>query len=277
MRFISNSEVSSWLTCTRKYYYEYVLNLEPRKFSDAISKGILIHAMLEQYYVNKSEGLSESECRAAAMEPIMEAAAKEGSDMMELAGVRDLVMGYFDFYDDDKYEVLSVESKYKLELSDAFALVGTLDLILRDLEDGRIVGVDHKSSYNFWTPEHAQTAAQFSKYIAIMRGLGMDVKSFMVNQIRTRPVKNGDLYKREFVSPSDSRIKAVMDQHIKVSNEIMQFRGEGAMKEQTIPVYDKFVCSNCPFYNLCDSDTEGVNIEYQIQQDFQLRKGYGYN
>ena len=277
-RMISNSETSTWLQCTRKYYYEYVLNLEPKQMSDAIGRGVLIHAMLEGYYAAKATNRSEEECREEAMEPLIFTAAS-GGDIAELGATRDLVMGYFDRYEleDERYEVAAVETKYVAELSKEFSLVGTLDLLLKDKEDGRLVAVDHKSTYNFWTEDQATISGQFVKYIIILRTLGMDVKSLMVNQLRTRPVKNGDLYRRIWVNPSDKRIAAVLRQHVLASKQIVSFRDSGAKKEDTVPIYDKYICSNCPFLTLCDSDTEGVDISYQIEQNYQKRTTYGYN
>lgn len=278
-RMISNSEVSTWLQCTRKYFYEYFLNIERKAQSGPITKGILIHALLEEYYAAKQLGLSEGDCRAAALQVIMDEATNDGSDMVELGQTRDLVFGYFDKYmlEDEKYEILAVESKFKLDIKPEYAMVGTIDLALRDRETGTIIGVDHKSSYNFWTPDQTQMAGQFIKYLILMREAGYDADVFMVNQVRTRPVKNGDLYQRAFIKPSKHRIEQVLRQHIMASEQIMEFRANGSNKEHTLPIYDKYICTNCPFYNLCDSDTEGVDIRYQIEADFQPRTGYGYN
>lgn len=279
MRLISNSEVSSWLHCTRKYYYEYVLDLEPKVQSGPISDGVLIHAMLEQYYIAKADNFSEDEARAAALQPVMDA-VNSGMDYAEAGRIRDLVTGYFAHYTDDfdRYEVFAIESKFKAELTDEYALVGTLDLVLRDKQDGRYVGVDHKSSYNFWTADQAALDGQFTKYIFILRSMGLDVKSFMVNMIRTRKLKPGnEFYRREFVVPTEVRMRNVMRQHFMAANRIMEFRAQGAPKEETIPIYSKYNCGNCPFLAICDADTEGSPTQYVIESEYQKRQNYGYN
>jgi PD-(D/E)XK nuclease superfamily len=279
MRMISNSEVASWLLCSRKYYYEYVLGLEPKQFSEVIGKGILIHSMLEGYYAGKQQGMDEAGCREEAMEPLIFAGA-QGGDIAELGALRTLLMGYFDKYcieDDERYEVAAVETKYAMPINDEYALVGTLDLLLLDKWDHKYVAVDHKSTYNFWTDDQSTISGQFVKYLILMRSLGNDVKSLMVNQVRTRPVKNGDLYQRAWVDPSDERVRNVLKQHIDASNKIMDFRNAGANHADTIPIYDKYICSNCSFLSLCNSDTEGQNLTFQIEQEFRQRKTYGYN
>jgi hypothetical protein len=281
MRFISNSEVASWLQCRKKYYYEYVLDLEPKKSSDAINKGVLIHAVLEGYYAGKSLGYSEEECRDQAMEPIMIAAQAEFSDMVELGGVRSLCWAYFDHYmdTDTRYRVHAVETKMKSDLSDDFALVGTVDLVWQDSVDGKYIMVDHKSSYNFWTDEQAAISGQFVKYAFLGKDAGLDVKGVMVNQLRTRPLKNptaDSLFLRAWVKPTDIRIRNVLAQHIQASDEIIYFR-QDMIPSRAVPIYDKYICSGCPFLPLCDSESNGAPIQYQIQADYKTRTGYGYN
>lgn len=279
LRMISNSEVSTWLHCTRKYFYEYFLNLEPKAQNKPITDGIFIHAILEAYYAAKQLGYDEGECRAAALQVVMDEASKDNADIVNIGQIRDLVFAYFDKYaiDDDKYEIIAVESKYKADLTDTFSLVGTVDLALKDKNTGAIIGVDHKSSYNFWTADQCQQAGQFVKYIVLLRYAGLDVSAFMINQLRTRNVKNGDIFQRSFVKPTERRIANVMRQHIAVGEQIMQFRDEGSPKEKTIPIFDKYGCGNCAFLPLCNSDAEGVDISYQIASDYQTRTSYGYN
>jgi hypothetical protein len=268
----------SWLKCTRLYYYEYVLNLEPKVFGEAITKGILIHSMLEGYYAGKMQGLNEEACRDEAMEPLIFAMSQDG-DITELSNIRTLVTGYFEKYadDDERYEVMAVETKYALPLTDNYSMVGTLDALFLDKWNNKVVAVDHKSTYNFWTDDQVTMAGQFIKYLIILRGLGYDVERMMVNQLRTRPVKNGDLYQRAWADPSNKRTNAILRQHILVSDAIMEFRANGANHDDTIPIYDKYGCSNCSFLSLCNSDTEGQNLTFQINQEYQQRKNYGYN
>lgn len=278
MRKISNSEVSTFLHCKRKYWYEYMMDLEPKVQSGPINKGTMIHLILEQYYLAKMDGENEEECQTQAFQPLADAAVMAGADLIELAKLRGLMQAYFDNYadDDDRYEVLAVETKFAIPMGN-FALAGTIDAILRDKEDGSIVPVDHKSSYNFWTDQQLAISGQFVKYLAAMRERGYETDRFMVNQIRTREMKPGnELFKRAFVRPSDTRVKNVLHQHLAVGREIINFR-EKSLKDDAIPIFDKFGCSNCSFLTLCDSDNEGAPIDYLIEQEYRKRQDYGYN
>lgn len=279
-RLISNSEVSSWLTCQRMYFFEYVLDLEPKKTSEPITKGVIIHSALEEYYIAKSEGLDEEECRQSARQAIIRALSTDLMDVAEIGSIDSLVTGYFNHYteDDDRYRVHAVEAKYALALSEEYSLPGTIDLIWQDLEDGRYIIVDHKSSYNFFSEDAISTLGQVPKYIAILRSMGLDVKYGMLNQLRTRPLKEGnELYRRSIVKPTPSKIRAALDQHVKASEMILDYRKNIGPVSDTIPVLNKMTCGNCKFLSLCDSTLEGAPIKYQIQQDYKPRTSYGYN
>jgi len=279
MRFISNSETTTWLTCQRKYYFEYILDLEPKKFSDAINNGILYHACLENYYASKSLGHSEVECRQIGLEPVLIAMQREDNDIVSMGKVHALLNAYWDHYmiDDERYEVYAVETKLKAELSEDFALVGTVDLIWKDTETDKYYMVDHKSSYNFWSDEQSEIAAQFVKYVVLGREAGLDVAGVIVNQLRTRDLKPGnELFRRTYVRPTEAKVRDVTRQHINASANIVEAR-ENLSPEEFIPVFNKFICANCPFLSLCDTMSNGSNIDYAIQQDFKKRTGYGYN
>jgi hypothetical protein len=178
---------------------------------------------------------------------------------------------------DERYKVYAVESKLHATLSDDYSLVGTVDLIWQDMEDGKFIPVDHKSSYNFWTDEQAAISGQFVKYAYLSKNMGLDIKGVMVNQVRTRPLKAPKpdaLFQRAWVRPTDIKIRNVMAQHVEASEEIIAFR---KTESRGVPLYDKYVCSGCAFLPLCDSDSNGAPIQYQIQADYQRRTGYGYN
>lgn len=50
MRYINNSEISTWQRCKRLYYYREVLKLEPIKAHVPFVRGTLIHALVEQWH-----------------------------------------------------------------------------------------------------------------------------------------------------------------------------------------------------------------------------------
>jgi hypothetical protein len=65
-RRISNSEVSTWLTCQQRYYYEFDLKLAPIHNTEALSRGILGHEILAHYYIARKSGHAHEDCVAMA-------------------------------------------------------------------------------------------------------------------------------------------------------------------------------------------------------------------
>lgn len=281
MRNISNSEVNTWLHCRRRYYYEYILDLEPKAFSDPLANGILVHSILESYYIAKQDELSEEDCREAAMTPLKYAANASGANLENIVKMRNLALAYFEKYaeEDERFEVMAVETEFSvpiIEGENGFALAGTIDVVFSDRETGDIIPVDHKSSYNFWTDDQASITGQFVKYVYALRAKGFNVDRFMINQLRTREVKNGDLFRRMYVRPTEPRIRSVVAQHVNAGAEIMEFRKD-PVKERTIPIYDKFGCSSCSFFQVCNSDAEGTSTDVLLATEFQTKQHYGYN
>lgn len=279
-RLISNSEITTWLTCRRRYYYEYVLNIEPKVFSEPINQGILIHAILEEYYAAKALGLPEEDCRHNADEPISVALDRGDLDIAVLLKTRSLMERYFNYYEeeDKQYEIYAVESKLSKQLDPKFNMVGTVDLIWRDINTDTYYVVDHKSSYNFWTDDQASISGQMPKYVILGKELGINVTTAMVNQIRTREMKstNGkDYFKRAYVKPNDHRLRDVEQQHRNASKEIIAFR-EGEDGSEPVPIYNKFYCSNCPYLDLCQATADGTDLTYIVKHNYKTRQGYGY-
>ena len=279
MRLISNSEVGTWLHCKRQYYYGFVADLEPKVESDPLTKGTLIHAILEQYYVGKASGYDESECVEMAMQPLIDAAQKPYSDISDLGDVRELMLAYFAHYleNDARYKVYAVETELKANITENYALAGTIDLIVQDEEDGRFLLWDHKSSYNFWTDAQAEITGQFPKYVFLGRQAGLDVKGFIINQIRTRKLKPGnELFRRTRVNPTENKIRSVMRQHMQASEEIIAYRQTNDLDLAT-PRFDKYACAHCSFIDLCDAQSNGAPTKYIVASEFKKRDGYGYN
>src|SRR5678810_589303 len=73
LRRISNSEVGTWLTCRRKYFYAFDMGIAPKKsFNNPSSKvttlavGTLGHQVLGIYYEGLMNGQGENMSRQAA-------------------------------------------------------------------------------------------------------------------------------------------------------------------------------------------------------------------
>jgi hypothetical protein len=284
MRNISNSEVATWLACKRQYYYEFDLNLEPKSGSSALDNGTLLHEVLAFYYDGLKAGLSHAQAVEVARKHLMTFMATVGMyELDTIMKVDKLLQGYWDYYQGDPdWEILEVEKSYELPISPSFTFAMRLDLLVRVRSTGKVLLVDHKTAYNFWSQDDMELNPQFPKYIGALRANGIYVDGAILNQIRTRSIKNpttDQLFKRAPYKPTPAKINEAMKEQVISSQEIAQWRELPleVRKDRAVRVLQKAgVCKWCNVKSLCLSEYDGGDITTAIQNDYR-QNTYGYN
>lgn len=217
MSSISHSRVDNYLLCRRKEYYGYGLELQRVNESDSLAFGSAVHEVLETFYKKILElgGKGQSKTVKAKQAKAVPAARKAAFDK-----VKEIVNGGFEnserfpnfqrtieryLFEAEPfvgkgYRVLAVESKFNLEYDeethDQFTFI--IDLIVED-EQGFIVIVDHKTTYDFYDDDAIAIQGQIPKYIGALRALGYKVSYAMYNQLRSRPLNGTKMLKAEIV------------------------------------------------------------------------------
>lgn len=116
--------------------------------------------------------------------------------------LRDILSRYVDLepYVRNGYLVKGVEQEYLLEYDpetqSRFRFV--IDLVLEDPE-GLTVIVDHKTTYDFYSPDVARLQGQVPKYIGAMRGLGLKAHYGEYNMLRTRKIRGEKKTKAQLI------------------------------------------------------------------------------
>jgi hypothetical protein len=281
-RRISNSEVSTWLTCQQRYYYEFDLKLAPIHNTEALSRGILGHEVLAKYYIARKAGHSHSDCVEVARTFL--GSYMGGGSQFDLAIVLELdkiLANYWPIAESLPWEILHVEQQFDVWLTQEFEFSMRLDLLIRDLSDGKIKVVDHKFVYDFWNMDKIRLSGQLPKYIGALRANNIKVDDAILNQIRYRKMKAptlDQLFQQTPVAPSNARVVNTVRQQIIASQEIMKWkdlpvemRGKRALR-----VLNPMVCNGCPVKGLCMEELDGAPIEYLMQSEYKSRE-YGYN
>lgn len=178
---LTESRLKCARACPRLHRIKYVLGYRPRQDADNLRFGTLIHKMLEAWW------LMPPEMRlAAAFDAI-----PEGTDPVDRVRAEEMLRGYDARWSLDaaNYEVLAVEAQFDTELrnpttgraSRTFRLGGKVDVIVRDLRDGRTLIVEHKTSSEqigpgseYW--RRLRMDGQVSVYFEGGRSLGHDVQ-----------------------------------------------------------------------------------------------------
>lgn len=152
---LTKSRLETARSCARKHHLSYELGYDAVSEADTLRFGTLVHSGLEAWWKAKQAGKPQSEWLQEALGVIGLA-----TDPFEHIKAAVLMQGYHARWKDEPYEVLAVEMRFYQELrnpatgaaSRTWKLGGKIDVIARDLRDGRVFIVEHKTSSEDITP-----------------------------------------------------------------------------------------------------------------------------
>lgn len=294
MRRVSNSEVATWLTCRRQYFYAFDMAIAPKgnpggnpKVS-TLAIGTLGHEILGVYYSLLMEGytveVATQECRNILTQMMI---VPKGYSQEVVVALTKILERYWSFYaksDHEKYEVLAVEKEYDLPLTEDFSYVFRFDLLLKERGTPKIGLVDHKFKYDFFSDEALNLSGQLPKYIGALRYNGIFPSFVWINQIRAKPPAQNwtskDFFKRPPINPSNTKVANAMREQIIASQEITEWREQPMeiKKATALRSMDSFPnpCGKCPYNLLCRMEYDGGNISHVVAADFGPNT-YNYN
>lgn len=280
MPSVSHSEVDSYLLCRRKHYYGYTKSLQRVRESAALAMGSAGHKVLEVFYDNILKGHSF----AIALEDAR-ATADELRKQVEIPSNRaDIFDTLFELYFPNEplvnkgWTILAVEKQFSLEYDEAKKLQYpfVVDIIAQSPE-GKIVVIDHKFVYDFYTYEASIMQPQIPKYIGALRALNHKVDYGAYNMIRTRKLKEPDaasMIQWLDVKPEAQRVKQVFTEQIAVADEIQYIKNmpEELQDARAFRVANKMVCQSCSFLDICRTELSGGNSKLMIQTEYKIRE-----
>lgn len=296
MRRISNSEVGTWLTCRRKYFYAFDMNIAPKKQfnntnSDKVTTlavGLLGHEILGIYYNALQIGESVEDSIKVARDTLTRFMMDPREyNQMVIVKTLEILNRYWASNaqkDHEIYEVLDVEKEYDLPLTDEFSYVFRFDLLLKIRGTPKIELWDHKFKYDFFSDEAISLSGQTPKYLGALRGNGIYPSAVRLNQIRAKPPAqtwgSKDFFKRTLVSPSNAKVTNAMREQIIASQEISEWRDLPfeIKKATALRSMDSFPspCTRCSFNLICRMEYDGGNISYVVAKEFGPNT-YDYN
>lgn len=211
MPSVSHSRADGFLLCRRKDYYGYTLSLQKVSDQDSMALGSAVHVCLETLYRHvMAAGSTRKKQKAALKEgfrlmyekylEIVKAGWEDRDDRMPL---KDILRRYVTLepFVSQGWLIKGVEQEYLLEYDpdtkSQFRFV--IDLIAEDPE-GKTVIVDHKTAYDFFSPDVANIQGQVPKYIGALRGLGHKAHYGVYNMLRTRKIRGDKKLKPQLVA-----------------------------------------------------------------------------
>lgn len=291
-RAISNSEVTTFLSCKEQYNFAFMLNLAPKEEARHLSRGNLGHGWFEHYIRARLHGDNHQDSMKAASAYLV-GQLRNGAKPDVISEVQMLCNRYMAYHNGwPDWELLGTEERLDLKLSDTLTLPIRYDLFVRHKPTGRQLIGDFKFTYDFWSVDDHRLNPQMPKYISVMRANGYQVDGGFLEEIRTRRITAKDklaepdkhLWKRSNYIPSRSNLLNTLRSHVAASLDIERHRAldPKTRADETVPVRNKYgPCKYCAFVDLCVAKIEGKqDLSVDIRVGFienAYAKGYNPN
>lgn len=286
MRNISNSEVTTWLTCRKMYRYAFERNLAPKITPHALARGTLGHLCFEIYVKARLEGSNHEQAMLAVEEMLKQQMRSDTAEPALVMEVKALFVRYMAFHKGwPDWNLLGTEERHDLALTSDITLPIRYDLYYEDKRTNKRNILDFKLTYDFWSPDDHSLNGQMPKYITVMNNNGIQVDGGVLEEIRTRKLgaeKSSDprnLWRRTMYSPSIEKKRSTIRQHILASMEITKFNDMSPEEKdmEAVPALNKHgACKYCNFRELCTIELDGGDPSIAIDLGF-VDNTYGYN
>lgn len=191
-------------TCAQKHYYKYIEKLRPRIKAPALTRGSIIHEMIEAHLQGLDPWKSFKELSKSYGKMFVE--EKAAYDEM-IEEIRRLMISYFDFYKRDPIKYKPLNGKYsehyfEVPLTKSIDLIGYLDSFGKT-KDGMNWLVEHKTHKQIPKAEQAYRNIQSALYCWIAPQIGLPKPDGVAwNYIRFKApsipelLKSGELSRR---------------------------------------------------------------------------------
>ena len=307
MKSTSYSKLKDWKMCRQLYYYRHVEGLRPRKKSNALYMGSILHDMLEVF----NKGGEWEKVLEDYEKEFNKLFVEEQEDLGNLIGDAErIIKGYIKIWG-DPLPFTSVEEK----ITGIKFIEGTNLTIKTDgvIEDNGHWLLEHKSTKKFSPDQISLFNPQGILYIWALRQLGVKVKGILWDYIRTKPptiprvLKNGtvsrkakvdtdyDTYYNTVVAsgndPEDYEDMLIM---FKNKEEVFYKRTILVIPEPTIELVMNdlkqtameisrlqnyptrnisiITCRGCQFRRVCEAALNNVDVDFIKKKDFTLKR-----
>lgn len=280
---VSHSEVEAFLSCERKHYYGYGLEIQRRYTSDSLSRGVLGHLVLQKYFEVAKETRNFDAARTDATALLAQHMLEHPDELTIANEVLAALTNFWDLGGFTGFEILAVEKEFTFEVEEGYGIPFIIDLIVR-APDGTIGVIDHKFVKNLYSERDTELMGQLAKYVGFLRAMGFPVHWAAYNELRWYQPKNAaptDLYSFALIDLSDSRIKRTFEEHYRASKRIIQRKqkvveqGEQGMAEwsaDALRVMNSMTCNWCPFRALCVAELNDESPDLVLDREYKKKE-----
>lgn len=292
---LTNSSITQFKACRRKYYYSYELGVRTIKDKTALRIGSMVHEGIDLL----AKGNDIYKVKQAIYDLYAVKAELYPDIMVECVTVQCLLAGYQKAWGDSKIEIIESETTFNLPILNdngnamtAFRQAGKRDRIGR-LPDGRIalmetktVGQDISPGSDYWNV--IQIDNQISMYINAAINDGIEIETCVYDCVRKptiKPVKSKMLmspeeweeklsadiaerpeyyYQRQEIPRLNSELEEFRYELWQVSKDILECRKSGRWYKNTSNCQQW--SSLCQYYPFCSKQ---LSLEDGIPDGFR--------
>lgn len=281
---VSHSEVDSFLTCPRKHYYNYGLEITRRRVSDALAIGKFGHEALDVFFTYRLEVKDDfEEAKAACFKFVGEQMMLRPLDSEIINTALKAIQFFFEAGGLMEYEILAVEKEFVLQISEDLEMPFIPDIICRDRSTGLMGVFDNKFTGRFYTDMDMELMPQLPKYLGGLRALGYEIYWVGFNILRTGGAK-ADTYKErhrlEIMDVSDARIRNTFTEQYKASLKIIEIKQKAAANPESgmyewsqdaLRVQNTMICSRCSFHRLCVAELNEDSPDLVLDSEYMKK------
>lgn len=286
---VSGSQADAWLTCERKWMFSYVFQKASATKSRALNLGIVVHDILEVFFQAIKDGDDKETARQKSMLKLTKL-FEEGGQSADVLTTAYMLCDRYISHDTihSNSKILEVETDFFLPINSLYWYGLRLDLLVEATvggQKGKVLLIDHKTTYDFWQPNDLLLNSQMPKYVTAVRFSGYPVHEAYLNQIRTRfdskkigEKSDEDLFKRSPVGITDARAKNSLHHQMVASERIIEMSSKPLLliEDQCLPVQNKMVCKYCPFMEPCIKMEDGYSATGALGSDY-VAKSSGFD
>lgn len=288
-RIVTQSELSTWLRCRRKWYLGYFRRLRRvDDFERLPGVGTFVHAGLEAWYGGLGPAGNPLDVVASRADALIQANPDRAEDIADAAGLAGIMLeGYLDWLQESGADTGLIfdgaEKKVEVTLRPtSYVLRGKIDATFVRENDGARVQLEHKTVGNLTDiPKTAQMNFQFLTYdlLAYLKAIDGDgnrtdgVLLNMLRRVKRTARANPPFYGRHEVRHNTQELRAHWKHVVAIARETDLARARlvaGEDHQTVVPPSPERSCSwSCPFAQACPMFDDGSDADGFLAAEFE--------
>lgn len=277
MTIISNSEITTFQRCPKRFFFERVSRLVPKEMPLPLRIGNFGHAMMEAAMLALIEKPGSYEHALDAVNDVL----ATGETIEEMKVYRHVLAGVAG-YIENGWQPVAVEEEVQVQIDDDLVFGMKPDLVFeftKGLSRGKLGIMDYKFTGQYWNDREVSLFLQGFKYAAYWNeSKGTNIRHIGICMFNTRAVANATGSQLWLVKWPNVTKQTL--ENVKVENEYMlrQIKPmyedpEGTFFPRTT---NKQECKLCPFADdACPMDLSGKPIDKVLERNY-THNTYGY-